>query len=923
MAAAKLDLVKRELSAFLVSRPTGLTIRELERDYRQSTGHVVPYMQFGFSSFHSFIDSMPDVVYTTYDSQGREILKAIPTGDSAHVEKLIRAQRNNPGKRKPLSTQKYSRFSYAQFGVAQRKPTQQRQRNFAPTSRPSPPPRFAGAVPMVPIGHVGGSLGALSVEGQLLSLLAQFPKGLECDLLQSHFKSRYGYEIDFGRLGFSSLPAFVKSIPSSVEVRTAFGRGFCLFAKGLSSSSSSSSDSQSRKRTPSSPPPAPAREEKKERSNNNEDVVNEETQQEDQTEAAEGGDNQSEQGADAKENEDEDEDEEENRRMLELEQLQEKIWELLHPYKNGAWANKFFKAYEEKYGAPVPCEEFGFNSAVALLKALDGYFIVDQPFPDREDYLLFAREQEDVDDVATNGSSSGESSLEVSMCEWVPTRPEVRANCVYENVAVSHVSHSLFHFYIQLGDQRENFLLLQERLQIYASRQKPVASIVTRKPCCAKYHQDNKWYRGIVTGIKEDAKAEVFFIDYGNKEIISCNDVVPIDLAYLSLPSFALYCAFSCIKPPPPAEEWSADVVWKISQLVDGMSLKIRVDRVENDKVLIGEMTCDRYDVIDALVRSGVAAYDSDVVSHKRQSSLALSLSSSSSSLAQRRPEPKVASTPATSEASCDGASTVSDRPSSRQSDRLPATSTASNSSSSRSSKLVQRVILRDRDSGRVNSVGVVHLNDRVYISEQHLENLGYTKLTPHNPRIFHEVIDCVVNHEDLTKSLTLFEIPSLLEKLSILMKEVQGQSNCSESTSANAEAQLAKLQAERARLQQCLRDGKVNPTVEKLQDLENRIEQLQLGLTPSFPAAPSPTVVQQQQQLQLLPLSPPPPPPPGVAQPPPPQRSSVHFRLGPPVSTLHFGQRHSLPGVNGHPFAANGGASSSSVQMPQQQQQQ
>ena len=55
-------------------------------------------------------------------------------------------------------------------------------------------------------------------------------------------------------------------------------------------------------------------------------------------------------------------------------------------------------------------------------------------------------------------------------------------------------------------------------------------------------------------------------------------------------------------------------------------------------------------------------------------------------------------------------------------------------------------MILRDRDSGRVNSVGVVHLNDRVYISEQHLENLGYTKLTPHNPRIFHEVIDWYAN---------------------------------------------------------------------------------------------------------------------------------------------------------------------------------
>ena len=46
--------------------------------------------------------------------------------------------------------------------------------------------------------------------------------------------------------------------------------------------------------------------------------------------------------------------------------------------------------------------------------------------------------------------------------------------------------------------------------------------------CAAQYMGDGRWYRGIVVSCSSTSEVEVFFVDYGNKELVSKQKVFKI-----------------------------------------------------------------------------------------------------------------------------------------------------------------------------------------------------------------------------------------------------------------------------------------------------------------------------------------------------------------------------------------------------------
>lgn len=63
---------------------------------------------------------------------------------------------------------------------------------------------------------------------------------------------------------------------------------------------------------------------------------------------------------------------------------------------------------------------------------------------------------------------------------------------------------------------------------------------------CAKYSVDNTWYRGwILKKVKKEPICHVFFIDYGNVEIVSSDKLLVVDIPICYREPFGVSCYFT------------------------------------------------------------------------------------------------------------------------------------------------------------------------------------------------------------------------------------------------------------------------------------------------------------------------------------------------------------------------------------------
>ncbi|XP_022086655.1 uncharacterized protein LOC110977121 isoform X2 [Acanthaster planci] len=81
--------------------------------------------------------------------------------------------------------------------------------------------------------------------------------------------------------------------------------------------------------------------------------------------------------------------------------------------------------------------------------------------------------------------------------------------------------------------------------------------------CCAsKYKMDNLWYRGRVLGggSSQDTPLEIFFVDYGNTETVSPEDVQKLEEKFKHIPVAAIHCRLSGLRAPSRDDAWNSDL---------------------------------------------------------------------------------------------------------------------------------------------------------------------------------------------------------------------------------------------------------------------------------------------------------------------------------------------------------------------------
>eukprot|EP00794_Sanderia_malayensis_P004854 gene4854-5491_t len=184
----------------------------------------------------------------------------------------------------------------------------------------------------------------------------------------------------------------------------------------------------------------------------------------------------------------------------------------------------------------------------------------------------------------------------------------------YLDLCVSHYESAEI-FFCQPVEHSDDLTAMQDELQSYYAGSQatdlPIASATVGQICCARFSDDQAWYRGIIRSVCENAKFEVQFIDFGNNEILPLKEIKVLSPAFLQLPILALKCCFYGIKAESKAGSFD-DFLEKFEELTLEKQLVAHVKEVEDSGifslVLLDATGKDEVNVNSELIQAGLAS---------------------------------------------------------------------------------------------------------------------------------------------------------------------------------------------------------------------------------------------------------------------------------------------------------------------------
>uniref|UniRef100_A0A2K5ETC0 Tudor domain-containing protein 1 n=1 Tax=Aotus nancymaae TaxID=37293 RepID=A0A2K5ETC0_AOTNA len=98
------------------------------------------------------------------------------------------------------------------------------------------------------------------------------------------------------------------------------------------------------------------------------------------------------------------------------------------------------------------------------------------------------------------------------------------------------------------------------------------------QPCCAFFAGDGNWYRALVKQILPNGNVKVHFVDYGNIEEVTTDELRMIPSSFLNLPFQGIRCWLADIQPKN--KHWSKETIARFQICVAGIKLQARVVEV-------------------------------------------------------------------------------------------------------------------------------------------------------------------------------------------------------------------------------------------------------------------------------------------------------------------------------------------------------
>uniref|UniRef100_A0A6I8RSH3 Staphylococcal nuclease domain-containing protein n=1 Tax=Xenopus tropicalis TaxID=8364 RepID=A0A6I8RSH3_XENTR len=164
--------------------------------------------------------------------------------------------------------------------------------------------------------------------------------------------------------------------------------------------------------------------------------------------------------------------------------------------------------------------------------------------------------------------------------EVVTVVEEKERNANYKPVLVTEITDEL-HFYIQDVETGTQLEKLMESMRSEIASNPPLeGSFSPRRGdyCIAKY-MDGEWYRARVEKVESVAKVHVFYIDYGNREVLPSTRLGPLPQSFSTrtLPAQAIEYCFAFIQVPAD-EDARADVVDNVVRDIQNTQCLLNVE---------------------------------------------------------------------------------------------------------------------------------------------------------------------------------------------------------------------------------------------------------------------------------------------------------------------------------------------------------
>ncbi|CAF0800526.1 unnamed protein product [Rotaria sordida] len=127
----------------------------------------------------------------------------------------------------------------------------------------------------------------------------------------------------------------------------------------------------------------------------------------------------------------------------------------------------------------------------------------------------------------------------------------------FRRVVVTHVTTDL-KVYVQYSEQGSKVEQLQSELREIFNQTRPVGGHTPKKGelLAARFAADNEWYRARVEKIEGNNRISVYFVDYGNRELITdLGRLTTLPPGFLQLPTQAHECELAYVRAPPDEDD--------------------------------------------------------------------------------------------------------------------------------------------------------------------------------------------------------------------------------------------------------------------------------------------------------------------------------------------------------------------------------